>query len=347
MARCGRIRRPEVGACRGASGERARGICPPPRVTSGRDRARGEYARTGHAMALGVAAPYSAATRDDDRRIPQPEAPTRSSRRRTARGRRGARRTRWDPGRTGRRQRERSHRRSAHLVRSLRAAEIVPDLASITDACERTGARLLVDAYHHLNVVPFDLRAMHLEAAFVTGGGYKYCQLGEGNAFLRVPPHEHLRPVLTGWFAESREAACSPRGRELPGGRRCLHGSHGPPHLALPRRRRFRISPGTGTHGRTAARDQPSSGVIAQNAVRGSRCGSACRPCGRHARRAAWWILAIRSRDASGLAAALWQHGVWSDAQRDLLRLGPAPYLSDEQLIAAVVGAQLHARAPP
>ena len=24
--------------------------------------------------------------------------------------------------------------------------------------------------------------------AFITGGGYKYCQLGEGNCFLRVPP---------------------------------------------------------------------------------------------------------------------------------------------------------------
>ena len=36
----------------------------------------------------------------------------------------------------------------------------------------------------------------------MTGGGYKYCQLGEGNAFLRVPPECRLRPVLTGWFSE-------------------------------------------------------------------------------------------------------------------------------------------------
>ena len=44
--------------------------------------------------------------------------------------------------------------------------------------------------------------AMGLADAFVTGGGYKYCQLGEGNAFLRVPPGRQMRPVLTGWFAE-------------------------------------------------------------------------------------------------------------------------------------------------
>jgi kynureninase len=41
-----------------------------------------------------------------------------------------------------------------------------------------------------------------LQGAFVTGGGYKYCQLGEGNCFLRVPDGCSLRPILTGWFAE-------------------------------------------------------------------------------------------------------------------------------------------------
>src|SRR5262249_48298796 len=65
------------------------------------------------------------------------------------------------------------------------AAEIVPGLDLVARACDRRGASLLVDAYHHLNVVPFDIHAMGLETAFVTGGGYKYCQLGEGNAFLR------------------------------------------------------------------------------------------------------------------------------------------------------------------
>src|SRR5205823_5329479 len=81
-------------------------------------------------------------------------------------------------------------------------AEIVPDLDVVARACDRHGVTLLVDAYHHLNVVPFDIRRLGLENAFVTGGGYKYCQLGEGNAFLRVPPGCRLRPILTGWFSE-------------------------------------------------------------------------------------------------------------------------------------------------
>ncbi|MGH9176096.1 MAG: aminotransferase class V-fold PLP-dependent enzyme, partial [Vicinamibacterales bacterium] len=59
-------------------------------------------------------------------------------------------------------------------------AEIVPHLDALAAACERHGATLLVDAYHHLNVIPFDHKAMGLSNAFVIGGGYKYCQLGEG-----------------------------------------------------------------------------------------------------------------------------------------------------------------------
>ena len=81
-------------------------------------------------------------------------------------------------------------------------AAIVPGLDRVAAACSTHGAELLIDAYHHLNVVPFDLSSMGLAGAFVTGGGYKYCQLGEGNCFLRVPDGCRLRPILTGWFAE-------------------------------------------------------------------------------------------------------------------------------------------------
>ena len=51
--------------------------------------------------------------------------------------------------------------------------------------------------------MPFPIHHLGLSDAWVTGGGYKYLQLGEGNAFLRVPPHAHdVRPIVTGWFAE-------------------------------------------------------------------------------------------------------------------------------------------------
>ncbi len=95
-------------------------------------------------------------------------------------------------------------RTAAVLVSSVlfRDARIVDGLGEVARACARVGAELLVDAYHSLNAVPFSVVEMGLEDAFVVGGGYKYCQLGEGNCFLRFPPDCTLRPVVTGWFAE-------------------------------------------------------------------------------------------------------------------------------------------------
>jgi kynureninase len=91
-------------------------------------------------------------------------------------------------------------------------AHIVPNLRVVQEACERVGAELLVDAYHALNVVPFSLIQEELPRAYVVGGGYKYCQLGPGNAFLRFPPDSDLRPVVTGWFSEFTDLSRSRAG---------------------------------------------------------------------------------------------------------------------------------------
>jgi len=82
------------------------------------------------------------------------------------------------------------------------SARIVPGLAEVLAACRAVGAELLVDAYHQMNVVPCDLERDGLDDAFVVGGGYKYCQLGEGNCFLRVPP-ERERMMGYGNFGKT------------------------------------------------------------------------------------------------------------------------------------------------
>ena len=56
------------------------------------------------------------------------------------------------------------NRTAGVLVSSVlyETAEIVPGLDRLADACQGAGAGLLVDAYHHLNVVPFDVAAARL-----------------------------------------------------------------------------------------------------------------------------------------------------------------------------------------
>ena len=116
--------------------------------------------------------------------------------------------------------RELDDRTAAVLVSSVlfRDARIVEGLGEVAAACARVGAELLVDAYHSLNAVPFSVVEMGLENAFVVGGGYKYCQLGEGNCFLRIPRDCRLRPVVTGWFAEFGALAGAGGGGEGEGG---------------------------------------------------------------------------------------------------------------------------------
>src|SRR6185503_18495203 len=60
-------------------------------------------------------------------------------------------------------------------------------------------------------------------------------------------------------------------------------------------------------------------------------------------------FLALRSPVATSLARSLHARGVWTDARGEVLRLGPAPYLSDRQLQDAigVLGEVVRGHAPP
>jgi kynureninase len=194
-----------------------------------------------------------------------------------------------------------------------------------------------VDAYHHLNVIPFDVAAMGLEGAFVTGGGYKYCQLGEGNAFLRVPPGRRMRPVLTGWFAEFGAIEERAGGRVSYGaGAPAFAGATYDPTshyraaavLAIHQERRL-------THEvlHTINRRQVSRllALIAQLDLAPDAAHVVAMPDDRRG-----GFVAVRMPAAVATARALRQRGVFVDARGDVLRLGPAPYLRDDQLAAAV-----------
>ncbi|HEV8317060.1 MAG TPA: hypothetical protein VGQ10_06600 [Vicinamibacterales bacterium] len=217
-------------------------------------------------------------------------------------------------------------------------AEIVPGLDRVASACATHGVTLLVDAYHHLNVVPFDIRGLGLEQAFVTGGGYKYCQLGEGNCFLRVPPGCRLRPVLTGWFAEfgALERAGGRRIVEYGLGAAAFAGATYDPtsHYRAAAVFDFHEAQGLTPHAlREISRHQV--GLLKREFESLDANPSIARvesiPDERRA-----GFLAVRSPRAGDLSSRLRAHGVRTDFRGDVLRIGPAPYLSDDQLRQAV-----------
>ncbi|HEY1307098.1 MAG TPA: aminotransferase class V-fold PLP-dependent enzyme [Vicinamibacterales bacterium] len=230
-------------------------------------------------------------------------------------------------------------RTSAVMVSSVlfETAEIVPGLDRVAAACHRHGASLLVDAYHHLNVIPFDLRAIGLEDAFVTGGGYKYCQLGEGNCFLRVPGDSRLRPVLTGWFAAFEAIEDRSEGVEYGRGAAAFAGATYDPTS------QYRAAAVFAFH---REQDLTAHALRAINARQVDLLKSGFEaldvspeiarvepmPVERRG-----GFLAIRSADARRLSHALRARGVYTDARGDILRVGPAPYLRDDQLRDAIV----------
>lgn len=239
-------------------------------------------------------------------------------------------------------------RTSAVMVSSVlyETAEIVPGLERVAAACEREGAALLIDAYHHLGVLPFDVRAV--ESAFVTGGGYKYCQLGEGNCFLRVPPGCRMRPVLTGWFAEfaARDRPGAGGVEYAPGAAAFAGATYDPAsHYRAAAVFAFHAAQGlTAERLRDISRRQVGRLKARVEELDLAPSVARIEPM-RDERRAGF--LAIRARDAGALAGAARERGLFVDARGDVLRLGPAPYLRDDQLDDAVriVGAVLSARA--
>jgi kynureninase len=230
-------------------------------------------------------------------------------------------------------------RTSCVMVSSVlfESAEIVPGLGVVADVCRRHGAHLLIDAYHHLNVVPFDLDALGLQDAFVTGGGYKYCQLGEGNAFLRVPPGIRMRPVLTGWFASFDTLQDPVTGDVAYGdGAAAFAGATYDPtsHYRAAAVFAFHQEQGlTPDRLRQISRRQVTLLRTQFEALDVSRVVAHVEPMPEDRRGG---FLAIRAPDARRLTDLLRERGVHADARGETLRLGPAPYLRDDQLRDAI-----------
>ena len=216
---------------------------------------------------------------------------------------------------------------------------VAPRLGQVHSACQRAGAELLVDVYHALNVLPVSLRREGLERAFVVGGGYKYCQLGEGNCFLRVPPDCALRPVITGWFAEFDSLAAGEATAPVaygPGAARFAGATYDPTsHYRATRVFDFfeheELTPEflrkvsqhqVGLLARSFdAVDADPRVITRDRTVALPELGG---------------FLALQSASAAELYRGLRDRGVLTDYRADVLRLGPAPYLSDAQLEDAI-----------
>lgn len=230
-------------------------------------------------------------------------------------------------------------RTSAVMVSSVLfgSGRIVPGLPDVADACSRNGAEMLIDAYHSLGAVPFDLGGM--DTAFVVGGGYKYLQLGEGNCVLRVPAGCALRPVVTGWFAEFAELADVRGPGEVPYGRgaaRFAGSTYDPTsHYRAAAVMDFFVSQGL-TPAVLRQVSQHQVGLLIESFEGLDLDPAVVRLLDECPLSSRAGFVALHAPDAAGLHERLLERGVRTDYRGSVLRFGPAPYLSDTQLTDAM-----------
>lgn len=213
----------------------------------------------------------------------------------------------------------------------FRTSAIVPGLAEAVAAAQRVGAAVLLDAYHAYNAVPQPLEALGPDPIFVCGGGYKYAQWGEGNCWLRVPPDSAHRPIYTGWFSDfaglaGKQAARIGYGET--GADRFAGSTYDPTsHYRAAAVIGFFEREGLTPERLRALSIHQTGRLLA--ALDGLELASPRDPAARGA------FIALRHPRAGALVGALRSKGIFADARGDLLRLGPAPYISDDQLDAA------------
>jgi kynureninase len=221
---------------------------------------------------------------------------------------------------------ETNERTAAVLVSAVlfEDSRIVPGVGELAAACGRVGAELLVDVYHAFGVMRIPLP----DSVWVVGGGYKYLQLGEGNCFLRLPPQaDELRPAFTGWYAEFGELAAekTPGAVEYPkGGMRFAGATYDPTsHYRAARVFDFFVEQGLTPEALRESYLRQTTLLADALGVPGSREDFG-------------GFVAVEVPDAEEVSRRLAAEGVLTDSRGRHLRLGPAPYLTDDQLERAV-----------
>lgn len=209
-------------------------------------------------------------------------------------------------------------------------AFIVPKLSRVVERALEVGAVPLVDAYHAFNAVPLAWGA-EAEGLFVTAGGYKYAGFGNGLCWLRIPPDCGLRPAYTGWFADFASLA-EPRRARVAYGRGGMRFAGATFDASALYRADAVLA-----HWDALGLDVPALRAISSAQTRrildrldGALPGVEVVSSRADGERGGF--VALRHPRAGEAVERIRDKQVLVDARGDLLRIGPAPYLLDEEI---------------
>lgn len=212
-------------------------------------------------------------------------------------------------------------------------------LTEIAAAARERGIPVLIDDYHGTNVVPLSIREDGLEDCFILIGGYKYLQWGEANCFLRFPKNCNYRPVITGWFA-AFNSLDKPRTNEPveydEGNQRFASATYDPSSQF----RAAKVVEFFRNQGLTpeVLRKQYKAqvGLLRERFLGKKFQPSVIRLTHEEPLEKNGGFLSLSSPRAREIRAKLMENGVFTDARGDILRFGPAPYITSSQIEQAM-----------
>ena len=213
---------------------------------------------------------------------------------------------------------------------------INPYLTEIASLCRKHGVSLVIDDYHGTNVVPLSIRDEGLEDAFILIGGYKYLQWGEANCFLRFPKDCSLRPVITGWFASfgslQKKQDFSKPVEFDPGNQRFASGTYDPSsqYRAAKVVEFFKKQSLSSKVLRAGYQEQ--IGLLKNLFLEQDIDPSILRLTHNKDVAMNGGFLSLYSAHAVAIRKRLLEKEVFTDARDTILRLGPAPYTTLEQI---------------
>ena len=211
-------------------------------------------------------------------------------------------------------------------------SSVVPHLDELAREAQRRELPLLVDAYHAFGVVPFSVAELGAQT-FIVAGGYKYAQWGEGCCFMRAPKDRPMRPLVTGWFADYAGLEAGARSGLLGYGSTPAEAFAGSTYDPASHYRARAVIRFFESENLNLARLRRRSLEQTQRLFEWLEGYALETPRAAEARGG---FVSLRLPAASDVARELRSRGVYVDSRGELLRLGPAPYTTDDELERAV-----------
>lgn len=210
---------------------------------------------------------------------------------------------------------------------------VVPNLKHAVEKAFRVGAEVFLDLYHAFSAMPVRLSDYGEGPVFAVGGGYKYAQWGEGVCFLRVPPDFKKTPVITGWFSDFEHLHEPRQERVVHYGSRGADVFAGSTYEPASHYRAVEVIRFFEEQGLTLEALRALSLRQTRHLLDGLSDWEVLTPQDDAARGA---FVSVRTPHAAQWVKDLRERNIFVDARGDILRLGPAPYVSFAELDEAL-----------